>query len=271
MCRLAAFPPNFPRVEALQILAEFEKHNTDGTGSVYVRDGEFVVDKWPEPFSKVVKREPFLGHMPYNGWTLAHLRAASNGAPLKRNTHPFVVGDWAVIHNGIWMDHNIVRLALSGTVRMKGDTDSEVAAHLWNIIGPKKFAEAMDFNGVFLGLKKNGHLWIAKTSGDLEFKALKKDRTLIASELSRTKYDERIDALYGWYHFDENGVHVKHKETRESFRYGCYGSGWNQAQYFGSCYGGARSRAAASSGTGGVVTHPVSDGDWHPYYASHCE
>lgn len=261
MCRLAAFPPNFPRVEALQILAEFEKHNTDGTGSVYVKDGNFVVQKWPEPFSKVVQREPFLAHMPYNGWTLAHLRAGSNGAPLKRNTHPFLAGKWAVIHNGVWSDHNIVRLALSDRIKMKGDTDSEVAAHLWNIAGPEDFTKAMDFNGVFLGLHLNGHLWVAKTSGDLEMKALRGDRTLIASELNPAKYDERIDALYGWYHFDEDGRHVAHKETRTSYRYGCYGSGWNQAQYFGCCMGHKLDNKAA------VTTH--GNGDWHPYYASH--
>ena len=270
MCRLAAFPPNFPRIEALQILAEFEKTNTDGTGSVYVRDGEFMVDRWPEPFSKVIRREPFLGHMPYNGWTLAHLRAASNGAPLKRNTHPFVVGQWAVIHNGVWTDHNLVRLALSRTVKMKGDTDSEVAAHLWEIIGPRKFAEAMNFNGVFLGLKKDGHLWVAKTSGDLEMKALKKDRTLIASELDARKYDERIDALYGWYHFDENGLHVAHKETRTSFKYGSYGASFNQGQYFG-----CQSTGTAKTSYGGRsigVTTPSTSPDWHPYYSGRgCE
>ena len=264
MCRLAAFPPNFPRVEALQILAEFERQNKDGTGSVYVKDGKFVVDKWPSAFSDVVKDEPFLAHMPYNGWTVAHLRAASNGAPLKRNTHPFIAGPWAVAHNGVWSQHDIVRLALSGTIQMKGDTDSEVAAHLWNIAGPKKFAEAMDFNGVFLALKTNGHLWVAKMSGDLEMKALRKNRTLIASELNSKKYEERIDALYGWYHFDENGAHVCHKETRPSYRYPCYGSGWNQTQYFGGCYGSP----AATTEAKVVACDPK---DWHPYYASHCE
>jgi hypothetical protein len=37
-----------------------------------------------------------------------------------------------------------VKLALSKQVELAGDTDSEVAAHLWNIIGPKKFSENIE-------------------------------------------------------------------------------------------------------------------------------
>jgi hypothetical protein len=127
----------------------------------------------------------------------------------------------------------------------------------------------MNFNGVFLGLKTDGHLWIAKTSGDLEMKALKKDRTLVASELDARKYDERIDALYGWYHFDQNGVHVKHKETRTSFRYGSsFGPSFNQGQYFGCASTGAKTNLGQTIG----VTLPTAEGDWHPYYEGrHCE
>ena len=44
MCRLAAFPPEFERNEAFQILANFENNNTDGTGSAYVKNGQFVID-----------------------------------------------------------------------------------------------------------------------------------------------------------------------------------------------------------------------------------
>ena len=80
---------------------------------------------------------------------------APHGKNLKENTHPFVVGDWFFIHNGIWSEHELVRLAISNQVTMEGDTDSEVAAHFWNIIGPKKFAEKVDFSGVFMGLHRS--------------------------------------------------------------------------------------------------------------------
>lgn len=220
MCRLAAFPPGFKRNDALDILANFEGCNTDGTGSSYVKDGKFVVDKWPTAFNKVIKSKPFLAHMPYNGWTVAHLRAASHGDNVKQNTHPFNVGPWSFIHNGIWTEHNLVRLALSKQVQMEGETDSEVAAHLWNIIGPKKFAEAIDFSGVFMGLHKTGELWVVKTSGDLEIKALSKEQVVMASEFDKQKYEDTVEALFGWYHFAPDGTYIKHKETRESWSRG---------------------------------------------------
>ena len=131
MCHNSHLSTRFPRNEAIQILKNFEDKNTDGTGSAYVKDGKFVVDKWAKPFSSVIRRKPFLSHMPYNdGWTIVHLRAASHGKNLKENTHPFVVGDWAFIHNGIWSEHELVRLAISNQVTMEGDTDSEVTPFL---------------------------------------------------------------------------------------------------------------------------------------------
>lgn len=240
MCRIAAFPPGFGRIEALEILANFEDRNTDGTGSAYVKDGRFVVDKWAKPFSTIIKSKPFLAHMPYDGWTIAHLRAASHGDNLKQNTHPFIVGPWAFIHNGVWSEYNLVKLALSKQVEFAGDTDSEVAAHLWNIIGPKKFSEEIDFGGVFMGLHRSGALWVAKTSGDLEIKALKKDKVLLASEFNRQKYEDTVEGLHGWYHFDKNGGYVKHKENKQS---------WSSGYPYGSSYGSSFGRGASSSTT----------------------
>jgi len=241
MCRIAAFPPNFPRLEALEILANFENKNTDGTGSVYLRDGKFIVDKWAKPFSSIIKNKPFLSHMPHNGWTIVHLRAASHGDNRKENTHPFIIGPWAFIHNGIWSEHNLVRLALSKQVKMEGETDSEVAGHFWNIIGPKKFSETVDFGGVFMGLHANGNLWVVKTSGDLEIKALKHNKVVLASEFDRQKYEQTIDALHGWYQFNKDGEYLKHKENKTS-----WGSGYpyrGSAAYTGD--GGFGSRSSA--------------------------
>ena len=216
MCRIAAFPSQFPRIEALKILANFENKNTDGTGSAYVKNGQFIIDKWAKPFSLVVKRRPFLSHMPYDGWTIVHLRAASHGDNTKENTHPFVVGPWSFIHNGIWSEYNLVKLALSRQIKFEGDTDSEVAANLWNIIGPKKFSENIDCGGVFMGLKNNGDLWVVKTSGDLEIKALNKEKVLMASDLDKGIYENTVDALHGWYHFNNNGEYISHKEGKQS-------------------------------------------------------
>ena len=269
MCRIAAFPPGFPRNEALEICANFENSNTDGTGSAYIKDGKFVVDKWAKPFSKIARRNNFLGHMPYtDSWTIAHLRAASHGGNRKENTHPFLVGNWAFIHNGIWNDHNLVRLALSKQVTMEGETDSEVAAHLWNIVGPKKFSEAIDFGGVFMGLHRSGKLWVVKTSGDLEIKALKRKQILLASELNEKKYDNRVDGVQGWYLFDEKGCYIKHKENKDA-----WSSGY---PYRGShCFeSGSRSKARVTSGISDHTEHVYNyvPGNQHvTYYGGHCE
>jgi len=254
MCRIAAFPPGFSRTEALEILANFENQNTDGTGSAYVKDGQFVIEKWAKPFSKIIRRRPFLSHMPYNdGWTIVHLRAASHGGNKIENTHPFVVGDWAFIHNGVWSEYELVKLALSKQVQMVGETDSEVAANFWNIVGPKTFAKAVKFGGVFMGLHRNGKLWVANTSGDLEIKALQGERIVLASEFNRQEYENTVDAMRGWYEFDKNGRYLHHKENDSTWSAGypyrgsssvtCCGSSRNSGnvESYGqhmSCYNG---------------------------------
>ena len=262
MCRIAAFPPGFSRTEALKILANFENKNTDGTGSAFVRDGKLVVNKWAKPFSSIVRTKSFLSHMPYDGWTIAHLRAASHGDNLKQNTHPFVVGPWAFIHNGVWSEYNLVKLALSKQVKMEGETDSEVAAHLWNIIGPKKFAEAIDFGGVFMGLHRNGELWVVKTSGDLEIKALRQERVLLASEFDPSIYNGCIEALHGWYHFDKHGKYLKHKENKDS-----WSSSYSYTGGGGSCYGASFGGKGSRNKSTGYVGE-----DWRGddrYFSNH--
>lgn len=216
MCRLASFPPYFPRDKALEILLEFENANTDGVGSVYVKKGEFGVEKCPDSLSNVLKGGyPFLGHMPYNGWTVAHLRAASHGKNTMENTHPFIVGNWAIAHNGIFSEHNIVKLALGDRIKFKGETDTEAAIHLINIAGPKKFAREVTQSGVFLCLNKNGSLYAIKTgfSSDLVLYQRNNGTTLIASELEMESYKRQVESLIGWYKFNKHGKYVAHRET----------------------------------------------------------
>ena len=215
MCRLAAFPPGFPRNKAIDILLEFGAANTDGTGYTYIKDGKFVTHKWPRSLSSLLKRnKPFLTHMPHDGWTIAHLRAASHGGNTDENTHPFEINNsWAICHNGIWSDYDVAKLALSTYVKFKGETDSEVAAHLINNLGPKKFATSISHGGVYLALNMDKSLWVMKTSGELVLNTLKDNQVLIASELDDEKYPDKADALEGWYHFDATGKYVANKEN----------------------------------------------------------
>lgn len=217
MCRIAAFPPNFPRRDAIEILRNFENNNTDGTGAAWIEGKNFLVEKYPKALSKVLRKHRFLRHMPHNGWTIAHLRAASVSDVRKVNTHPFVAGPWAVCHNGTFSEHKVVKLALGNKMKFEGETDSEVAAYLINTAGPKKFAEIVDMSGVFLALNINGDLWALKTSGDLELEQLNGERTLMCSRFDWNVYEKPVDAQIGWYHFDREGRYIKHKKLRESF------------------------------------------------------
>jgi predicted glutamine amidotransferase len=212
MCRLAAFPPHFPQDKALEILLEMEGGNTDGVGSAHLNaDGEFVVQKWPTSLSKLIEKPtPFLQHMAgdgHNGWTITHLRAKSHGEVAMKNTHPFVIDNkWAFCHNGVWGDYDVVKLALSKTVKFEGETDTEVAGHLFNIAGAKAFCDTIDTAGVFLALRKDGALYIVKTSGSLEFTELDNGKILGASDLKRVEWNKAECVQAGWYYFKKDGT-----------------------------------------------------------------
>ena len=206
MCRLLACPPNFSRDKAIEILKNFEKTNTDGLGYCYVKDGEFQHKKWPTSLTKILEKDEagFLDNMPHNGWTIVHLRAASHGGNRTVNTHPFFLNDWGMIHNGIMDGEAAIRelLEMSGTT-FTGKTDSEVALHLLDKFGPRKFSKVVQNSGVFMGLKKNGELWVVKTSGCLEFKIID-GAYLMASEFDILKWSSR-EVKDGWFHFNNKG------------------------------------------------------------------
>ena len=205
MCRLAAFPPGFSREDALTILGKMEGCNRDGVGSAHVRaDGRFIVFKYPGSLTNLMlqKEGPgFLEHMPYDGWTIAHLRLGTHGVVGQHNTHPFVAGEWCVAHNGIWTAYHTAKLVLGRSVRYLGETDSEVAAHVINVCGPKRFSEEHD-GGVFLALNRNGQLWVIKNGGSI-YRLEHNGATLWATDLS--DYPESSYAQDGWYHYNRSG------------------------------------------------------------------
>jgi predicted glutamine amidotransferase len=227
MCRIAAFPPKFPKEYALKYIARFAKGNGDGTGSVYLKDGEFVVNKWPISLAKVVYREyPLLDHMPHNGWTVVHLRAASHGENTMENTHPFIKEKfsvppranptrYAVIHNGIWSDYSLAKAAMSPYVDFEGETDSEVAAQLLANVGPKNFGKLVDWGGVFMALQNNGELWVIKTSGDLQMRKTNYG-IVIASELP--EYLDPEEQPEGYIRFSKTGKLLEQHRFRITYK-----------------------------------------------------
>lgn len=221
MCRLAIFPPNFKRNDAIEILKDFECGNTDGTGYTFIKNNQFYTQKWPKALSKILenRNEEFLNHMPHSdSWTIAHLRAASHGENYMRNTHPFIINDkWAFMHNGVWSEYFPVKEALSCFLPpMKGETDTEVAGELFNLLGPKRFYYALqDSNsGVFIGLNLNGKIWIAKTSGDLEKKYVN-GKIVMASSFPNQVYSKYVKN--GWYKLNKEGEIID-KEVDEKDR-----------------------------------------------------
>jgi hypothetical protein len=250
MCRLAAFPPNFPKKDAYNIMWNFLKGNTDGTGSIHVKDGQFVTRRYPYSLTKVVKEQKvLLGHMPYPGWTVVHVRAASHGDNKVVNTHPFIKGKWGVVHNGVWSEYSIAKAALHRLVDFEGDTDTEVAAYVFSAVGPKKFSKLIDYGGVYLGLHQSGDLWAVKTSGDLVMVETKYGQVL-ASELP-DKYDDR-EVEEGWVHLGADGKLIRKAEntrrwssgtSQYSGGYGGYGYGSDSEYAWGN-----RMDAAASRG-----------------------
>lgn len=213
MCRLAAFPPGFEREHAVRLLQRFARGNGDGTGSVHIKDGKFVVNKWPQPLSRVVNKT-LLSHMPHDSWTVVHLRAASHGGNFMENTHPFIKNKWAVAHNGIWSEYELVKAALKKYVTFEGETDSEVAAHLIATLGPKRFGNLVDFGGVFLNLNLNGELWVVKTSGELEMRYTKYGYLLASTLPEHFKADDLSD---GWLRFDPKGELLEQKEYKQKW------------------------------------------------------
>lgn len=203
---MMALPPGITKNEALDILLSMEGCNKDGTGVGFVRNGDFVLRKSIRTASYLAKKNPaFLDHLPHPGWTIVHIRAASvSGIIANVNVHPFIAGNNCVCHNGTWHDHKIARLALSKQVTFHGWTDSETAAHLINTIGIKKFTAEINHAGVFLVLKRNGELYVIKTSGDLEMHRKPDGRILIASELEFPKYKSSY-GVEGYYHFGADG------------------------------------------------------------------
>lgn len=226
MCRLAAFPPRFPKQSAIDIMKKMLHGNDDGVGTAYLKNNEFIINKFAGCITKALAKEvPLFDHMPYNGWTIAHIRQATHGGNTFENTHPFIKGNYCVVHNGIFHDAEVLRHGLRGFTKFKGETDSEVAAFLINKLGPKAFANDINRGGVYLALNRDGTLHIMKTTGEIEFVEVDDNRGyMFSSEFHDTWHSFSKTLAFGWFHLGKNGFLLTKDESSRGSQ------SWNSQQ-----------------------------------------
>lgn len=203
MCRLAAYPPGCSKADAIKIMKAFSSSNNDGVGTAYVKDGRFILKKYKIPFMDALTQDKDLfDHMPYDGWTIAHVRMATTGKIAYENTHPLEIIDTVMCHNGCWQPHELVRSMTKG-YKYKGETDSEVAGYMIESMGVPEFYNWKYSTGVYLQLKRDGSFTAMKCTGELNV-CQYKDSFLFASQISGD-YDS-IDLPNGYITFDPKGV-----------------------------------------------------------------
>lgn len=197
----------YPAESAELLLRYLERGNKDGVGIGYLKDREYYTARAHWALSDVTNAsEAFFGHMPSPSWTIAHVRLATHGEPAKRNTHPFTFKRFAVVHNGVFSEHALMRKMLKGKAALKGETDSEVAGYLLDEWGPKEFYESVSYSGVFLGLHRKGGLWAVNTGGDLKTLQTKYG-TVVASDFPFVCPDKRLSK--GIYYFSKDGFKTR--------------------------------------------------------------
>ncbi|MEC8307290.1 MAG: glutamine--fructose-6-phosphate transaminase (isomerizing) [Pseudomonadota bacterium] len=110
---------------------------------------------------------------------IAHTRWATHGVPSVRNAHPHQSGRFAVVHNGIIENHELIKSELSGSGYIfESDTDTETVAHLLHYLSQTHqgfdavvAATIQRLEGAFalaiLDAETPGVLWVARQGSPL--------------------------------------------------------------------------------------------------------
>ena len=142
MCRLYGFCATEPtKVECTLVHAQNAllaqsgsdasgKSHSEGWGVATFANGEPILERqaWAAYHGEHFQR---TAANIYAKTVLAHVRRATVGQPSLRNTHPFVVGNWAFAHNGTVPQFTEIRNTLLDRIaphhrkEIKGQTDSE--------------------------------------------------------------------------------------------------------------------------------------------------
>ena len=120
-------------------IQRLEYRGYDSAGVATVEEGRISRRRAVGPVSalrELIEVVPLSGHA-----GIAHTRWATHGSPSEANAHPHVVGEVAVVHNGIIENHDELREELLRLGReFASETDTEVVAHLLDMA----LAEGLD-------------------------------------------------------------------------------------------------------------------------------
>ncbi len=113
----------------LEGLRRLEYRGYDSAGICTIVDGRFERRRAEGKLDQLARR---LAEDPLDGAAgIAHTRWATHGAPTEDNAHPHIVGDVAVVHNGIIENFKPLRdMLVAEGRRFSSETDTEVVGHL---------------------------------------------------------------------------------------------------------------------------------------------
>jgi glutamine phosphoribosylpyrophosphate amidotransferase len=158
ICGVLLFDGASGAVELTKRLMVAQKHlGQSSSGVAYLKQDSITVEKdTVAPDSLKTKGESWVA--------IGHGRLPSVGKVCKGNAHPFLAcnKEFALVHNGTFTEHRLLKLLLNGKHHWEGETDSEVLCHTIEEyspkIGLKKLLQGINGERLLL-LFKSGEIW----------------------------------------------------------------------------------------------------------------